>query len=83
MSTPQRQRNAFPPPFWAAVGLAVAVSWIRTFIPALRTEQWGWILLAFQAIVLVIVIAYFVRFLRGQRDDYWRERGKDPKHPEA
>jgi hypothetical protein len=29
------------------VGLAVAVSWIRTFIQALRTEQWGWILLAF------------------------------------
>jgi hypothetical protein len=82
MSTTQRQRSPFPPPFWAAVGLAVAVSWLRTFVPALRTELWGWILLAVQAIVLVIVIAYFVRFLRGQRDDYWRERGKDPKHPE-
>jgi hypothetical protein len=47
MSGPATTAKPFPAPVWAAVGLAVAVSWIRTFIPALRTEQWGWMLLAF------------------------------------
>lgn len=28
------------------------------------------------------LMIYLVRFTRKQRDDYWRERGKDPKHPE-
>lgn len=66
--------------------VGAAVSLIRGLIPALRTEQWEWltwVLLAFQAIVLVTAMVYFVRFLREQKDDYWRERGKDPKHPEV
>ena len=85
MSTPQGQRTPLPRPFWAAAGLAVAVSWIRAFIPALRAEQWEWltwILLAIQSIVLVISIVCLVRFVLKQRDDYWRERGKDTKRPE-
>jgi hypothetical protein len=85
MSTPQRQRTPLPPPVLVAVGVGAAVSLIRGLIPALRTEQWEWltwILLAFQVIVLVTAMVYFVRFLREQRDGYWRERGKDPKHPE-
>ena len=55
-------------------------------IPPLRTDAWEWltwIFLAFQVVVLMIAIAYFVRFLRGERDDYWRERGTDPSRPEA
>jgi uncharacterized membrane protein len=85
MSTPQGQRSPIPPPVLIAVGVGAAVSLIRAFIPALRTEQWEWltwILLAIQAIVLVIAIVYLVRFVLKQRDDYWRERGKDPKRPE-
>jgi hypothetical protein len=86
MSTPQRRRTPLPPAFWAAAGVAVAVSWTHAFIPALRTEPWEWVrwvLLAIQAIVLVIAIVYFVGYLREQRDDYWREQGKDPRRPEA
>jgi hypothetical protein len=86
MSTPQRQRTPIPTPGLIAVGVGGAVSSIRAFIPALRTEQWEWltwVLLAIQAIVLVIAIVYLVRFVRNQRDDYWRERGKNPKRPET
>jgi hypothetical protein len=85
MSSPQRQRTPLAPPVLVAVGVGAAVSLVRGLIPALRTEQWEWFtwsLLAFQAIVLVTATVYFVRFLREQRSDYWRERGKDPKHPE-
>ena len=86
MSTPQRRRTPLPPPVMVALIVGAAVSLIRGLIPALHTEQWEWltwVLLAFQVIVLVTVMVYFVRFLREQKDDYWRERGKDPKHPEA
>jgi uncharacterized membrane protein len=82
MSSAQRQRMPLPPPVLVAAGVAAAVSLIRAFIPALRTEPWDWILLAFQAIVLVVTVSYLVKFVRKQRDDYWREHGKDPKHPE-
>lgn len=84
MSSPQRRRALFPPAVLIAVGVGAAVSLVRTFIPALRTEQWEWltwVLLAIQAIVLVILIVYLVRFVRNQRDDYWRERGQDPRNP--
>ena len=86
MSTPQRRRTPLPPPVMVALIVGAAVSLIRGLIPALRTEQWEWltwVLLAFQVIVLVTAMVYFVRFLREQKADYWRERGKDPKHPEV
>jgi hypothetical protein len=86
MSTPQRQRTPLPPPVLVALVVGAAVSLIRGLIPALRTEQWEWLtwmLLAFQVIVLVTAMVYYVRFLREQQNDYWRERGKDPKHPEV
>jgi hypothetical protein len=69
-----------------ALIVGAAASLIRGLIPALRTEQWEWltwVLLAVQVIVLVTAMVYFVRFLREQKDDYWRERGKDPKHPDV
>jgi len=53
-----------------ALIVGAAVSLIRGLIPALRTEQWEWltwVLLAFQVIVLVTAMVYFVRFLREQK----------------
>ncbi|MDQ0849921.1 cytochrome bd-type quinol oxidase subunit 1 [Arthrobacter sp. B3I9] len=35
--------------------------------------------LALYAIVLVGALTYFVKFVRKQRDDYRRERGKRPE----
>lgn len=70
-------------PALTALAVAVVVVLIPAWIPALHTEPWEWIVVAAQAIVVVALGVYLVRFVGKQRDDYWRERGKDPKHPEA
>lgn len=80
MSNPQRQRIPLPLLALATVGAAVSV--ISALTSASRAAPWEWIVIAIQAFIGVTLIAYLVRFLRGQRD-YWRERGKDAKHPEA
>jgi hypothetical protein len=54
---------------------------ILTFLP-IDTEPCVWIKLAILAIGTIIMIVWASRFSLWQRDEYWRERGKDPKHPE-
>jgi hypothetical protein len=54
---------------------------ILTFMP-IDTEPWVWIILAIPAMGTIILIVWATRFSLWQRDEYWRERGKDPKHPE-
>jgi heme O synthase-like polyprenyltransferase len=54
---------------------------ILTFMP-IDTGPWVWIKLAILAIGTIILIVWATRFSLWQRDEYWRERGKDPKHPE-
>jgi len=37
------------------------------------------------AVDVVFVVLYWIAAVRlslWQRDEYWRERGRDPKHPE-
>jgi Ca2+/H+ antiporter len=77
MNFPQQQRIGL-----AVLAAAVVVFLIPALIPALRTGPWVWISLGLQIIVTVAMLVYLVRFVRHQRDDYWRERGKDPRHPE-
>ncbi|MCB5276004.1 hypothetical protein BJG92_03559 [Arthrobacter sp. SO5] len=81
MTAPQRQQTAFPA--LAALAAAIALFLIPAWIPALHTAPWEWIVAATQVILTVAMGIYLVRFVRKQRDDYWRERGKDPKHPEV
>lgn len=81
MNTPERQRSALPA--LVAMVAVVAVFLIPAWIPAMRAEPWEWIVVVIQTIFTVAMVVYVVRFVRKQRDDYWRERGKDPKHPEA
>lgn len=61
---------------------ALLVFLLPSLLPALRAEPWSWIVIVLQGIYTVALGAYLVWFVRKQRDDYWRERGKDPKHPE-
>lgn len=44
-------------------------------------SPWFWVALAIQLISLVVALVYLVRFMRSRRDDYWRERGRDPRNP--
>ena len=35
-----------------------------------------------QTIFVIVLGTAAIRFSLWQRDEYWRERGRDPKHPE-
>jgi uncharacterized membrane protein len=82
MSSPRRRPIAIPA-LAALVFFAVAVVLIPAWLPAESRDQWEWIIVVFQALITVAMVVYLVRFVRKQRDDYWRERGKVPRHPEA
>jgi len=69
-------------PALASIVLGGSVLLILGSIPELRTGFWVWIRLAFQIVFTVGMVVYLVRVVRKQRDDYWRERGEDPRHPE-
>lgn len=54
---------------------------VLTFLPV-ESEPWL-ITKGIITIAMAVVIGIKVtRFSLWQRDEYWRERGKDPKHPE-
>lgn len=79
MNTPHRQQIALPV---LAMVAALAVL-VPAWVPVFRTAPWEWIVMAVQAVLIVAMVAYLIKFVRKQRDDYWRERGKGPKLPEA
>ena len=80
MNSPQRK--PIPLPALLTVVLAVTVFLIPAWLPAEFRDQWEWIIVVIQGLTTVAMVVYLVWFVRKQRDDYWRERGKDPKHPE-
>ncbi|WP_442542581.1 hypothetical protein ACSBOX_11555 [Arthrobacter sp. KN11-1C] len=41
-----------------------------------------WIRTIILAVAVTVLCVQVTRFTLWQRDEYWRERGKDPKHPE-
>jgi hypothetical protein len=43
---------------------------------------WLWARSILSAILAVVLIVSVTRFSLWQRDEYWREKGRDPKHPE-
>ena len=48
----------------------------------IQTEPWVWIKVAIVGAGAVVAVVWATRFSLWQRDEYWRERGRDPKHPE-
>jgi hypothetical protein len=43
---------------------------------------WRIAVLAVEAVFVIVFGRAVIRFSLWQRDEYWRERGRDPKHPE-
>lgn len=54
---------------------------VLSFLP-ITSEPWLWTKLGIVAIGTIIFIIWATRFSLWQRDEYWREHGRDPKHPE-
>jgi hypothetical protein len=46
------------------------------------SEPWLWTRTILLGIAVVVMGVQITRFSLWQRDEYWRERGRDPKHPE-
>jgi len=48
----------------------------------IESEPWLWFKSAILVIGTVVFVIWITRFSLWQRDEYWRERGRNPKHPE-
>ncbi|MFE5839336.1 hypothetical protein [Arthrobacter sp. NPDC056493] len=54
---------------------------IANFLP-MDNAPWLWIKVVLLGAAVILMGTMVTRFSLWQRDEYWRERGKDPKHPE-
>ncbi|MHA7274539.1 hypothetical protein ACX80Z_14025 [Arthrobacter sp. TMT4-20] len=57
--------------------LVLVVFTVPPWIPALGSGAGQWVVLAVQAVVVVSLVVFLVRVVRKQRNDYWRERGRE------
>ena len=46
------------------------------------SEPWLWTRSILLGIAVVVFCVQVTRFSLWQRDEYWREKGRDPKHPD-
>ena len=63
-------------------GGALALAMITLNFVPIDSEPWVWIRLGVLAAGTTVFAIWVTRFSLWQRDEYWRERGRDPKHPE-
>ena len=63
-------------------GGALALAMITLSFLPIDAEPWVWVKLAVLAVGTIIFLIWVTRFSLWQRDEYWRQRGKDPKHPD-
>ncbi|MHA7175759.1 hypothetical protein ACX80D_03825 [Arthrobacter sp. Sr24] len=64
---------------FVALGFMVTSLALKVFLNGV--EPWSWMAAGFQGLAVVIGVLLLVRVVRGQRDDYWRERGKGTNGP--
>jgi amino acid transporter len=46
------------------------------------SEPWLWTRTGLFSIAVVVLCVQVTKFSLWQRDEYWREKGRDPKHPD-
>lgn len=63
-------------------GLTLSLVSLVLILLPIESEPWLWARLGFLGAGTIILAVWVTRFSLWQRDEYWRERGKDPKHPE-
>ena len=64
---------------FVVLGLMVISLALKIFLNDLA--PWSWVAVGFQGVAVIIGVLLLVRVVGGQRDDYWRERGKDAGGP--
>lgn len=81
-TTEETQRRLRRIIYWTLPLVALMLASSVLSLLGVDSEPWLWtrtILFAIGAVVMVVMVT---RFSLWQRDEYWRERGRDPKHPE-
>jgi putative effector of murein hydrolase LrgA (UPF0299 family) len=76
--SPEVQRRFRRLTYYTMFFLPIAVA--LTLLP-FTTEPWIWIKVAILGAGVIVFGVWATRFSLWQRDEYWREQGKDPKHP--
>lgn len=66
----------------AYFGVFLVLVMITLNLMPIEPGLWLWIKGAVLAVGTVVFVVWVTRFSLWQRNEYWRERGKDPKHPE-
>jgi putative effector of murein hydrolase LrgA (UPF0299 family) len=77
-ASPEVQRRFRRLTYYMMFFMPIAVA--LTLLP-FTTEPWIWIKVALLAAGVIVFGVWATRFSLWQRDEYWREQGKDPKHP--
>lgn len=81
MNSPQQRKPTLVPGLLILV-FAVTFFLIPAWLPAELRDQLQGIIVIIQVLLTVALVAFLIWFVRKQRNDYWRERGKDPRYPE-
>lgn len=49
-------------------------------LAGIDSEPWSWTRTILFGIAVIVMAVQITRFSLWQRDEYWREKGRDPKH---
>ncbi|MHA7145000.1 hypothetical protein ACX80U_09820 [Arthrobacter sp. TmT3-37] len=66
-------------PMMIALVISLVAAWAGVLIGS--DSAWYWAILVVQVLAVIATIVFLVRLVRAQRDEYWRERGRDPRNP--
>lgn len=78
-STDEARRRITRITYWSLPFMLVFAVW--NLIPNIP-DSLRFAMLPVEAVFVVVYGTAVIRFSLWQRDEYWRERGRDPKHPE-
>jgi hypothetical protein len=67
---------------WSLPVIVIMLISTALSLVGLDSGPWLWTRTIFFGIAAVVMGVQVTRFSLWQRDEYWREKGRDPKHPE-
>ena len=65
--------------YWSMPFMLLFAVW--NLIPNIP-DAWRFAMIPVEVVFVIVYGTAVIRFSLWQRDEYWRERGRDPKHPE-
>lgn len=75
----QRLRRTF---WWFLPVMVIMLASTALSLAGVDSEPWLWARTILLSIAVVVLCVQITRFSLWQRNEYWREKGRDPKHPD-